>query len=586
MLFAMAASIGGAIARDRTEEQLKQTSTELRALFQALPDDYFRLGADKSILDYKMDRGDLYLNSDNFMGKWAAGLLPEKVETQFDKAITHVQRTQKLMTIEYMSPTSHGKRRYEEVRLLPFLNQQVIVVSRDITDRKEAEEELRQHRDHLEDLVEARTSELTKANIRLQKEIIKRQQTEEVLRELNQKLEDASRHKSNFLANMSHELRTPLNAMIGYTSLTLNALREELAPKHLQNLTKAEQSARVLLQLINDVLDFSKIEAGKMDIFLETIALNEILDDVVVIAEGLLLNKAVDLQAQIAPELPLVHSDFTKLKQILNNLLGNAVKFTQLGFVAVRARSVEQNRAIFVEIEDSGAGIPEDKLEHIFESFKQVDGSISKKFGGSGLGLAITKKFCELLGIDINVRSQEGKGTAFYLRIPVQASIAAAEYNIPSRAAEQTEDSETTDEMTLLTQLPEEYSSILIIDDDEMNLSLISEIFSEAGYRVYEVTTGEEGITLARQQHPDIILMDLVLPGIDGFETTRRLCGDAATASIPIIACSAVATKEFHEQARQAGCIGYITKPIEPERLITQVRQYIATHRPTRPQPA
>ena len=564
LLLATAGSIGGAIARKKMEEQLRRLNSELRAVFQSLPDEYFRLDANGSILDYKVEQGsDLYFYPETFIGKWASGLLPTDVERQFDTAIKRVNTTKKLVSIEYKMPTSEQKERYEEIRLLPFLDDQLIVVARDITERKLDEQELRKHRDHLEELVQERTAKLITANKQLQQEILKRKQTEEILRELNQKLEEASKHKSNFLASMSHELRTPLNAMIGYTSLTLSALKNSLSPKHLENLTKAEQSARILLQLINDVLDFSKIEAGKMDLFIEEIDLAEILEDVVIIAEGLLLEKSVELQSEITSNLPSVKSDYTKLKQILNNLVGNAIKFTNEGSVTVRAAPVKAETNIRIEIEDTGEGIPEEKLDHIFESFKQVDGSIKKRFGGTGLGLAISKKFCELLGISIGVKSQLGKGTTFWLEIPVQSDISE------SKREEEEEQFLSKQEES---ETPEHYA-ILLIDDDEMTLNLMEEIFTTAGHTVYKTLSGEEGVQLAVEHMPDVILLDLVMPDMDGFETMQALKEEPKIAQIPVIACSAVATKGYQEKATQAGCVGYITKPIEPERLIKQVRK-------------
>ncbi len=560
LLVAVAGSISGAIARERIEQKLRQTSTELREVFQALPDEYFRLGADGSVLDYKVEAGsELFLQDESFMGKWASGNLPSDVEHQFERAMAQARETRKLISIEYSLPVAHQKIRYEEIRLLPILDGQLLVVARDITERKLGEEELRQHRDHLEELVQERTVRLTKANIRLQQEVLRRKQVENALRELNQQLEEASQHKSQFLARMSHELRTPLNAMIGYTSLTLSALKGSLSAKHLQNLIKAEQSARGLLQLINDVLDFSKIEAGEMDTFIEEIDLTEILEDVSIVAEGLLLDKPVEFQAEIASELPQITSDYTKIKQILNNLIGNAIKFTKAGVVTLRGKALEHQEGILIEVEDTGEGIPEDKQSQIFDSFKQADCSTTKRFGGTGLGLAITKRFCEMLGIELGMRSTVNKGTTFWLQIPIQAQgITLRHEETPPDKAEETPVSD--------------FQSILLIDDDAMTLNLMEDIFSTHGYTVYTGRSGREGLQQASENAPDVILIDLVMPEMDGFETTLILKQDEQTRDIPVIACSAVATTTFQHKAKLVGCVGYITKPVEPEHLIEQVR--------------
>jgi CheY-like chemotaxis protein len=258
-------------------------------------------------------------------------------------------------------------------------------------------------------------------------------------------------------------------------------------------------------------------------------------------------------------------SDYTKIKQILNNLVGNAIKFTKEGHVAVRAMLVESRRAVRIEIEDTGEGIPEEKIEHIFESFKQIDGSIKKRFGGTGLGLAITKEFCEMLGIEIGVQSQVGKGSTFWLKIPVQAHVDELK-----KEGKETGRISKTEKFAL-----PDYRSILLIDDDDMNLNLMEEIFTASGYMVYKAHSGREGLKLASENVPDVILMDLVMPEMDGFDTTQHLKQNPKTENIPVVACSAVATKEFQERAKQTGCVGYIIKPIEPDRLVEQVRKHV-----------
>ncbi len=404
------------------------------------------------------------------------------------------------------------------------------------------------------------------------RDITKRKQAEEELREMNRQLQEASQHKSDFLSRMSHELRTPLNAMIGFTSLTLNALRNRIASEYLTHLIKAEQSARMLLELINDILDFSKIEAGRMETFIEEIDLHEILEEAAIMAEGLLLHKPVEIRSEITGELPTIQSDYTKLKQILNNLVSNAIKFTDQGDVSIRAIPTPEEQHIRIEVADSGCGIPPEKLESIFESFKQVDGSIKKRYGGTGLGLAITKKLCSMLDIQIEVQSTPGEGTLFWLDIPAQFQHDAAKSEEEDRDADPVEEVEETGE----APEAESRTSILVVDDHELNLELLGDILERAGHTVFRALSGEDGIQSARQRQPDVVLMDLAMPGMDGVEATRELKRDPLTADIPVIACSAVVATNVRDQAFEAGCEGYIAKPVEPHYLVKQIAKYLA----------
>ena len=411
---------------------------------------------------------------------------------------------------------------------------------------------------------------LSALNARLQAEIDARKRAEAVLEDLNRQLQDASRHKTDYLSSMSHELRTPLNALIGYLSLAVNDLQREVAEEKLQNLTKANQTARVILQLINDVLDFAKIEAGKMDTLIEEVDLVEILEDVAITAEGLLLNKPVELKTEIDADLPSVQSDYTKIKQMLNNLVGNAIKFTTQGSVTLRAR-LERNpaSAIRIEVQDTGMGIPQEKLGSVFESFKQVDSSINKKFGGTGLGLTITKQFCDMLGIEIGVNSELGRGSTFWLRIPAEET--APDQNAPAFLAEEPA-------VPALQPRPPLSQSVLVVDDDEINLQVAGDILKMGGYGLYKALSAEEGLRIARKMRPDVILMDLAMPDMDGIEASHILKTDAETARIPIIACTAHVTQETRDRAFQAGCDAFVSRPIEPKKLLMQIAKILEKH--------
>ena len=418
--------------------------------------------------------------------------------------------------------------------------------------------------------------QLSEINEQLEKEVEARKQAEEALVDLNRQLKEASQHKTDYLSSMSHELRTPLNALIGYISLALSSLKNEVPPEKLENLGKASQTSRVLLQLLNDVLDFAKIEAGKIEMLIEDVDLQEIIEDVAITAEGLLLEKAVEVRTEIETNLPEIQSDYTKIKQMLNNLVGNAIKFTAEGLVTIRAYRIKNREQVRIEVEDTGPGIQKEKLGSVFESFQQADSSIKKKFGGTGLGLAITKNFCTMLGGELGVKSKVDKGTIFWLELPLEAP--------PSEALEPEE------ELPAFT-LPDEqpapggssspdtgrtFDSVLIVDDDEMNLQVVGETLQILGYTQYQTLGAQEGIRIAKEVHPDVILMDIAMPDIDGLEATRILKQDPATSDIPVIACSAHVTQDVRKQVRQAGCAGFIGRPIEPERLVKQIANILS----------
>lgn len=390
-------------------------------------------------------------------------------------------------------------------------------------------------------------------------------QAEEELQRLNQQLKEASQHKTDFLSSMSHEIRTPLNATIGYVSLALSSLRNIVPAEQLENLSKAERSARTLLQLINDVLDFSKIEAGKMDVLIEEFDLTDILEDVAITAEGLLLEKTVEIQSEIEVDLPEVESDYTKIKQMFNNIVGNAIKFTTEGHVVIRAHTCDKGAKIRIEVEDTGGGIPQEKLSTVFESFSQADSSVKKKFGGTGLGLAITKKFCDMLGIEIGVESEVGKGTMFWLLIPVKSIVRdGTQTTIEAHPSQAT----LTDLSGNARSL---YQSVLVVDDEEMNLTLMQSLFEMSGHTAYIAHSGKEAIELAKVEQPDVIIMDMAMPEIDGFQATQILKTDPETAQSIIVACSAMATEDIQTDALQAGCDGFISKPIQPDSLLKKV---------------
>ena len=392
-------------------------------------------------------------------------------------------------------------------------------------------EEVTKHAEDLENKVEERTREL---------------------QETNRRLEAASRHKSEFLANMSHELRTPLNAIIGFTRLVMRRSKEVLPAKQYENLEKINLSADQLLLLINDVLDLSKVEAGKMDVRPVSFQLESMIDICLRTVEPMARPEQIHLAKDLEPDLPPLVTDQDKLKQILMNLLSNAIKFTEAGTITVSAR--RHGDRVSLAVIDQGIGIPEDARELIFEEFRQVDSSSTRRHGGTGLGLSISRHFARLLGGDITVQSRLGRGSTFTLTIPMRY-----QHDEPVRQGPAT--------VAPLKPVDAAYNGkvMLAIDDDPDAIYLLRENLGDAGYRVVGALSGEEGLEKARTLRPFAITLDLLMAHRNGWDVLRDLKADPVTMSIPVIVISVVDNKEL---AYRLGAFDYLVKPFDRETIL------------------
>jgi PAS domain S-box-containing protein len=406
----------------------------------------------------------------------------------------------------------------------------------DVTERKRAEEELRKHREHLEDLVKQRTEELAEAKARA---------------------EAANRAKSTFLANMSHELRTPLNAVLGFSRLLKND--PAVTPQQHETLDVIVRSGEHLLNLINNVLDMAKIESGRVALKESEVDLNQLLHEMQSLMGVGAVEKGLRFALERDPDLPpFVAVDAGKLRQVLLNLLGNAIKYTDSGGVKLRARLASIHGAekakVRFEVEDSGPGISQEDCKRIFFPFVQL-GDQAPAQAGTGLGLAICKQYVELMGGEIGVTSKPGKGSVFYFEIPVRV--------LPSVA----ERDELKNPRILGLAEGQPRHRLLIVEDQPENRLLLRRLLEPLGFELREAANGLEAVTLFEQWHPDLIWMDIRMPVMDGLEAARRIRATKAGADTKIIALTAHALEEEREPIMAAGCDDLVRKPIREQEL-------------------
>jgi signal transduction histidine kinase/CheY-like chemotaxis protein len=354
------------------------------------------------------------------------------------------------------------------------------------------------YQDHLEEQVALRSEDLMRAN------------TQALL--AKERAEEASRAKSIFLANMSHELRTPLNAILLYSELMLEEAVEMGLEDFQADLKKIQTSGKHLLSLIDNILDLSKIEAGRMTAFLENIDLAGLLKDVATTIQPLMEKNGNRFTYEASPRIAAVRTDLKKLSQILYNLLNNAAKFTTQGLVALEVRPDEDPSYVVFTVRDTGIGMNAREAGRLFQEFTQADESTTRLYSGTGLGLAICRRFAELLGGCIGVESEPGKGSAFHVRLPVAGAV------LPQAAAHITSHGGT----------------VLVIDDDFTMRDALSRLLTPEGLWVAVATDGLEGLQMARSLHPDIIALDLLMPGVDGWSVLRRLKADTDLKEIPV----------------------------------------------------
>ncbi|MEO8432383.1 MAG: ATP-binding protein [Acidobacteriota bacterium] len=377
----------------------------------------------------------------------------------------------------------------------------------------------------------------------------------------------ANQAKSTFLANMSHELRTPLNAILGYSEMLSEDAHAAGQTALIPDLEKIRTAGKHLLGLINGVLDLSKIEAGKMKLFLETFDVARVVEEAVGTAGPLVQNNGNRLEVRCPDDIGALREDMTKVRQVLLNLLSNAAKFTEKGIVTLEAWREDRvdGNWVFFRVSDTGIGMTPEQIGRLFQPFTQADGATSRKYGGTGLGLSLCQKFCAMMGGEIRVESEIGKGSAFTVRLPGEIE------NFDGEA--------TSVRVTTLTKMKladlaagglalpgGDPKVVLVIDDDPSVLDLMQRVCTRAGFRVITTRNGEEGLRLAREKKPDLITMDVIMPGMNGWSVLETLKKDPALCTIPVVV---VTIADERDRGIALGAEDYFVKPVDHERLVS-----------------
>ena len=398
----------------------------------------------------------------------------------------------------------------------------------------------------------------------ISREITGRKRAEEAMRLARDEADEANRTKSQFLANMSHELRTPLNSVIGFAGILLKNKTGNLRPSDLNFLERIQANGKNLLVLINEILDLSKIEARRVELQLAPVVLDVLVRETIAQQEGLVRDRPVQLLAELPARVAPVQADAGKLRQVIINLIGNALKFTEQGSVTVRVVTDPADaQPVRLEVVDTGIGIPPEKLGVIFEAFQQADASTARKYGGTGLGLTISQALCRLMGFRIEVASEVGRGSTFSVILNGNRAVAAPAPEKPAALISPE---------TSIAPPPSELRGklVLVIDDESDSRVLLTHMLEEFGCQVIAANSGEQGLRMAREFGPQLITVDLLMPQMDGASVIRTIKADPQLRAIPVVMVSIVAEER---RGSILGAVDILEKPVAREALLAALER-------------
>lgn len=528
------------------QQALRRSEERARATLSALPDIVFRVNRQGKYLDIMASPNGVNLvDPHQLIGTSIYETLPSDIThaERKDAALQQTLATQMIQSYE-QQVLIDGNTRYEEVRVAPCGNDEVVFFIRDISDRKRAEEQLQQ---------------------------------------TNQELARATRLKDEFLANMSHELRTPLNAILGMTEGLQEQVFGTIGDRQRKALQTIESSGTHLLELINDILDVSKIVSGQITLDYAPTSITHLCQSSLTFIKQQAHQKRIQIHPKLQQNLPDLFVDERRIRQVLINLLNNAVKFTPEGgsitlevgrHKRLDSHAEESNVDLkeFLEIKviDTGIGIAAEDIQRLFKPFIQIDSALNRQYDGTGLGLALVKQLVELHGGQVGLTSELGVGSCFSISLPYAPNTALSPETIPSNQPDVTSPLEAPN--TVESQAP----LILIAEDNEANVMTISSYLTAKGYRLLLAGNGEEAIAKAISSQPDLILMDIQMPLMDGLEATKQIRQIPSLVNIPIIALTALAMTGDRDRCIGAGANEYLSKPVKLKELTTIIQQLLA----------